>query len=69
MEERLENDMRMLAEINEGMERDEFTFFLQPQCDISTGKVVGAESLVRWQHGEKGLIPPENSSPSWSAAA
>ncbi len=58
MEERLENDMRMLAEINEGMERDEFTFFLQPQCDISTGKVVGAESLVRWQHGEKGLIPP-----------
>ena len=58
MEERLENDMRMLAEINEGMERDEFTFFLQPQCDIATGKVVGAESLVRWQHGEKGLIPP-----------
>lgn len=58
MEERLESDMRMLAEINEGMNRDEFTFFLQPQCDISSGKVVGAESLVRWQHGEKGLIPP-----------
>lgn len=58
MEERLESDMRMLAEINSGMERDEFTFFLQPQCDISTGKVVGAESLVRWRHGEKGLIPP-----------
>lgn len=58
MEDRLESDMRMLEEINVGMNRDEFTFFLQPQCDISTGKVVGAESLVRWQHGEKGLIPP-----------
>ncbi len=58
MEERLEEDIRMLTEINAGMDRDEFVVFLQPQCDISTGKVVGAESLVRWQHPEKGLIPP-----------
>ncbi len=58
MEERLEEDIRMLTEINAGMEQDEFIFYVQPQCDISTGKVVGAESLVRWQHGEKGLIPP-----------
>lgn len=58
MEERLEEDIRLLTEINAGMDRDEFVFFVQPQCDISTGKVVGAESLVRWQHAEKGLIPP-----------
>ena len=58
MEEQLEEDIRWLAEINVGMEQDEFIFYLQPQCDISTGKVVGAESLVRWQHGERGLISP-----------
>ncbi len=57
MEERLEEDIRTLSEINAGMERDEFTFYVQPQCDISTGKVVGAESLVRWQHGDE-LISP-----------
>ena len=58
MEDNLEEEMRLLMEIKEAMERDEFTFYAQPQCDIFTGKVVGAESLVRWNHSTKGLIPP-----------
>lgn len=58
MENNLEEEMRLLVEITEALERDEFTFYAQPQCDIFTGKVVGAESLVRWNHSVKGLIPP-----------
>lgn len=58
MEDNLEDEMRLLMEINEALDRDEFTFYAQPQCDIFTGKVVGAESLVRWNHSTKGLIPP-----------
>lgn len=58
MESYLEEEMRLLMEVTEALERDEFTFFAQPQCDIFTGKIVGAESLVRWRHPEKGLIPP-----------
>lgn len=58
MENALEDEMRLLVEINEALDRDEFTFFAQPQFDIFTGKVVGAESLVRWRHSTKGLIPP-----------
>lgn len=58
MEDNLEEEMRLLMEINEALDRDEFTFYAQPQCDIFTGKVVGAESLVRWNHSTKGLIPP-----------
>ena len=58
MESYLEEEMRLLMEVTEALERDEFTFFAQPQCDIFTGKIVGAESLVRWQHPDKGLIPP-----------
>lgn len=58
MEDNLEEEMRLLMDINEALERDEFTFYAQPQCDIFTGKVVGAESLVRWNHSTKGLIPP-----------
>ena len=58
MEDNLEDEMRLLMEVNEALERDEFTFYVQPQCDIFTGKVVGAESLVRWVHSTKGLIPP-----------
>ena len=58
MEDLLEEEMRLLMEVIDALDRDEFTFFAQPQCDISTGKVVGAESLVRWQHREMGLISP-----------
>ncbi len=58
MESYLEEEMHLLMEVTEALERDEFTFFAQPQCDIFTGKVVGAESLVRWRHPDKGLIPP-----------
>lgn len=58
MENDLEEEMRLLLEVTGALERDEFIFFAQPQCDISTGKVVGAESLVRWQSPTKGIIPP-----------
>ncbi len=58
MEEKLEEELGMLTDIQAALENDEFTFYAQPQCDITTGKIVGAESLVRWNHGTKGLIPP-----------
>ncbi len=50
-----ENDM--LGRALEGLKNDEFTFYLQPQCDIKTGKIVGAEALARWIHNGE-LIPP-----------
>lgn len=31
----------------------------QPQLDLRTGRIIGAEALPRWNHPEKGLIPPE----------
>ncbi len=58
MESYLEEEMHLLMEVTEALEQDEFTFFAQPQCDIFSGKVVGAESLVRWRHPDRGLIPP-----------
>lgn len=38
--------------------RCEFVPFYQPKVDAVSGKVVGAEALVRWNHPEKGLLPP-----------
>jgi diguanylate cyclase (GGDEF)-like protein/PAS domain S-box-containing protein len=44
--------------IQEALDREEFVLYYQPKVNISTGKVVGAEALIRWQHPIDGLIPP-----------
>ncbi|MBQ8315119.1 MAG: EAL domain-containing protein, partial [Lachnospiraceae bacterium] len=58
MEKKVEEEIRILAEVQEGLKKDEFVFYVQPQCDIATGKIVGGESLVRWKHSTKGMISP-----------
>lgn len=58
MDEKLEEEIRLLSDVQRGLTEGEFTFYIQPQCDISTGKIVGGESLVRWKHSEKGMISP-----------
>ncbi len=58
MDEKLEEEIRLLSDVQRALSEEEFTFFIQPQCDISTGKIVGGESLVRWKHKDKGMISP-----------
>ncbi len=49
----LENDMRR------AVSREEFSLHFQPQFNLATGQLVGAEALLRWQHPERGMIPPD----------
>ena len=44
--------------IREGLHRREFVLFYQPKANMKTGKVIGAEALIRWQHPERGLLAP-----------
>ena len=58
MDGKLEEEIRLLSDIQKGIDEDEFTFFVQPQCDITKGKIVGGESLVRWIRKDTGMVPP-----------
>ncbi|PPK71784.1 PAS domain S-box-containing protein/diguanylate cyclase (GGDEF)-like protein/hemerythrin-like metal-binding protein [Methylobacter tundripaludum] len=44
--------------LRRAIEQQELRVFYQPQVDIASGRIVGAEALVRWQDPAEGLIPP-----------
>ena len=45
--------------MNRALEQRQFVLHYQPLVDFATGNIVSLEALVRWQHPEKGLIPPD----------
>lgn len=52
------NRIRLTAELQRGLAADEFLYHYQPKIDLQTGEIVGAEALLRWQHGLFGLQTP-----------
>ncbi len=50
--------MKTAAEILEALRNDEFTFYYQPKISLITGKVIGAEALIRWIRPDGSIIMP-----------
>lgn len=51
-EHELNNDLKS------ALKNRQFQVYMQPKCDMATGKIIGAEALIRWNHPQKGMIPP-----------
>lgn len=48
----------VISGFEEALQKDQMSIFLQPQNDRN-GKLLSAEALVRWNHPEQGIVPPE----------
>ena len=58
MNERALDRLMMESMLRRALERDEFVLHFQPRVDVGSGRIVGAEALIRWMHPERGLIMP-----------
>jgi diguanylate cyclase len=52
------DQLSLLGELRHAVEHDELRLFFQPKIDFKTGRVTGAEVLLRWQHPKRGLLYP-----------
>lgn len=50
--------VEMVNKIKSGIDNEEFILFYQPQFELNTGEILGAEVLVRWLHPTEGIISP-----------
>lgn len=64
MARQLIEEMELMPKITSGMEKAQFTFYLQPKCQIRDGRIVGAEALMRWISDTGEVIPPDRFIPA-----
>jgi diguanylate cyclase (GGDEF)-like protein len=51
-------DLHLVSGMRTALARGEFMLHYQPQFDLASDRIVGAEALLRWRHPELGLVPP-----------
>ncbi|MDT8421723.1 MAG: EAL domain-containing protein [Desulfuromonadales bacterium] len=59
MNKRAVERYQLEASMRKALSRDEFFLVYQPQVDLGSDRVVGAEALLRWKHPKLGIVPPD----------
>jgi diguanylate cyclase (GGDEF)-like protein/PAS domain S-box-containing protein len=56
LDQQVQERVTVAEELKKGLERDELVLFYQPQVAVVSGKIVGMEALLRWNHPARGLL-------------
>jgi diguanylate cyclase len=51
-------DVHLISDMRTALAQGDFTLHYQPQFHLASGRIIGAEALLRWRHPELGLVPP-----------
>jgi len=54
--------VQLEAALHQALARQEFFLLYQPQLELETRRIIGAEALLRWRHPQRGVLPPSSSS-------
>lgn len=68
MRDRIENRNSLTKDVTRAIEHGEINAYFQPQVSAVTGEITGFETLARWQHPKRGLIPPAEFLPALGQA-
>lgn len=55
-----EERFKLLSDLQTAVQEEQFELHFQPQIETGTGKILGAEALLRWRHPERGLLAPNH---------
>ncbi|HSP05806.1 MAG TPA: EAL domain-containing protein, partial [Acidobacteriota bacterium] len=57
---RVQTRLSWERDLRRAVDRQEFVMYYQPQIQLQTGRIIGLEALIRWQHPDKGLVLPNS---------
>lgn len=60
LNQRVHKEVEIANDMHRALEENEFVLYYQPKIEIGSGKIIGAEALIRWNHCEKGMIYPND---------
>ncbi len=56
--QRAQERFHLAQELRQALERNEFLLYYQPKVETHSGRIMGAEALIRWQSPSRGMVPP-----------
>jgi len=58
LNEKIMYEIQLEEDMFEGIQKNEFQLYFQPKIEIASGKIFGAEALIRWEHPKYGFLTP-----------